>query len=524
MNNENNIFENNENIGFESGEANTPVSEPDVFNEQETVFEAEQATDAAEPEITEAVFAPIKTEAQSSPYEAVSPYQNPNQSPYTSPAPPTSGNKSGKGGHKALFITLWVLVGVFGVSLVSICAFALGALVSNGSSVYDYFLNPSTPSATQPETEPSDDGKDDSGSFWDDFFGGDDKTPEETEPSDDKNAVESPDDADIYSQDGNVTLNKYPADKEDTSKYNTQSAYKKVSPSTVGIVCYEGNDDENIVSQGTGIVITKDGYIATNSHVIGDSKTAYNIQVVLSDSKIYEAKVVGFDTRTDLAVIKISADNLTPAEFVDSDLVTIGEDVIAIGNPGGIEFQNSITRGIVSAKDRALDLSTQVDYIQTDAAINPGNSGGPLCNLQGQVIGINSAKIASSEFEGMGFAIPSRTVKQVVDDLIKQGYVSGRVKIGISGTPVTKEEAQANNVPRGILVAEIVKDGPCYHTKIKANDIITALDGKEVTSFEQIYKILTEYSAGDEITLSVYRIESAETFDVKIILQEDKGQ
>ena len=191
------------------------------------------------------------------------------------------------------------------------------------------------------------------------------------------------------------------------------------------MVCYEDSFSKEPASQGTGIVLSEDGYIATNSHVIGDSRSLYYVEVVTNEGTTYEAKVIGYDSRTDLAVLKINAKGLTPAQFCDSEYVEVGQDVIAVGNPGGIEFQNSLTRGVVSALNRELSLSSQVTYIQTDAAINPGNSGGPLCNMYGQVIGINTAKISSSSYEGMGFAIPSRTVKEIVDDLIAKERLAG---------------------------------------------------------------------------------------------------
>ena len=416
------------------------------------------------------------------------------QYPYYAPQVAPQPQKR-SAGATVMMICLWVLLGLFSLATIGTVGYFIGQAEGNNTSPYkeNPFIDFFSP------TEPKEDEEND-------------KTPEPTEAVDDPY---------LYG-DGEITLNPYPADKNDSAKYNNQTAFEKVSPSAVGIVCYKGEDRKVTMGTGTGIIINTDGYIATNSHVIGDSKTAYVVDVVLADGNTYEAKVVGIDTRTDLAVIKIDAKNLVPAEFADSNLASIGEDVIAVGNPGGMEFQNTLTRGVISAKDRTLDLSTQVKYIQTDAAINPGNSGGPLCNLYGQVIGINSAKISSEEYEGMGFAIPSRTVKEVVDDLIKQGYVSGRVKIGIMGTAVTATEAMYNNIPQGIMISEVIKDGPCDNGKVKAGDIVVSLDEYEIKSFNDIFTALTNYSEGDKATLKVYRPDIEDYVEIEIVLQADR--
>jgi len=415
------------------------------------------------------------------------PYTSPYNAPSNNPQPYTAERKKRGAGSKVMLTLLWVLLGVFSIAIIGSCGYYIGLKDNRDLPIRD---NPIT-----------------------DLL----KPTEPTEPQ----TTEAVDDSYLFG-DGEIVLNPYPSDKGDTSKYNNQSAFEKVSPSAVGIMCYKNEEKEALMGQGTGIIVNTDGYIVTNSHVIGDSKSAYIINVILSDGNSYFAEVVGFDTRTDLAVIKIKAEGLVPAEFADSDLASIGEDVIAVGNPGGIEFQNTLTRGVISAKDRTLDLSTQVKYIQTDAAINPGNSGGPLSNLCGQVIGVNSAKIASEEYEGMGFAIPSRTVKEVVDDLIKQGYVSDRVKIGVMGTAISANEAKYNNVPQGILVSEVIEGGPCDNGAVKPNDIVVAIDDYEIKSFNDIYTALTNYREGDKATLKLYRIDTEEYFETEIVLQADR--
>lgn len=417
--------------------------------------------------------------------------------PYTpsSPYPYSQPPKKKSKGARIMLTCFWVLLGIFTTAIVGTVGYCIGAKS-------DLFMTPQKHDFT-----------------FGDFF-------EPTKPQDSTQATQAfeaaPEDNSYLFGNGEIVLNSYPTE-EDSSKYNTRSAFEKVSPSTVGIVIYSKNDKTSVAGQGTGIIINTDGYIATNSHVIGDSTSRYITEVVLNDGNTYEAKVVGYDTRTDLAVIKITAQGLVAAEFANSDLVCVGEDVIAVGNPGGIEFQNTLTRGIISAKDRTLGLSTQVKYIQTDAAINPGNSGGPLCNIYGQVIGINSAKIASEDYEGMGFAIPSKTVKEVVDDLISQGYVSGRVRIGITGTAISSTQAKYNNVPRGILISQVSEGGPCDNGQVLKGDIVVSLDDCEIVSFNDIYTALTNYSSGDKATLKLYRPSTEEYYETEIILQSDMG-
>ncbi len=318
------------------------------------------------------------------------------------------------------------------------------------------------------------------------------------------------------------------------TEYSAQYAYEVLSPSVVGISCYEKGltlAADGASSEGTGIVVTSDGYIATNSHVIGDSKTTYEVYVTLGNGNQLEAMVVGFDTKTDLAVLKIdpAGEELKPATFADSEKVFVGQDVVAIGNPGGSAYSNSITRGIVSALNRSVSTFSYVDYIQTDAAINPGNSGGPLANLYGQVIGVNTIKIVDEEYEGMGFAIPSVTVKKICDDLINQGYVSGRVRIGIVGQELTSAVAASSGLEQGgILIVEFSADSPFNGTEAKPNDIITAFNGATVTSFSELYKELDKYEPGDEVVVTLYRAgqgtKKGKSIEVTIKLLADLGE
>ncbi len=305
-----------------------------------------------------------------------------------------------------------------------------------------------------------------------------------------------------------IKLAALPADKDD-EKYTTQNAYESVSPSVVTVMCYEDeitDNEKDVVAQGTGTIISADGYIVTNAHVIGNSKH-YIVNIVLNNSDSYPAKVIGYDTWTDLAVLKIDAKDLKAVTFADSDLIEIGDKVIAIGSPGGVKFQNSLTAGIVSAVDRELSINKYVRYIQSDAAISPGNSGGPLCNIYGQVIGITSAKTIATNYENMSFSIPSRTVAEIVGDLMRHGYVQGRTRIGFTGSEVSKEEVMYYGYPEGVVVTEIDGEGALAGTDIKEGDIITEIDGETVTSFQDIYNVLANHKPGDKVSVKAIRIE-----------------
>lgn len=315
----------------------------------------------------------------------------------------------------------------------------------------------------------------------------------------------------------------------DSADYNARKAFKAVEKSVVGIVTYTGKVgiEEDAEGEGTGIIVTEDGYIVTNSHVISDTKDI-GVEVITSDGQSYSAVVVGYDSRTDLALLKINAADLKPVEFVNSDQIEVGQDALAVGNPGGINYSNSLTRGAVSALNRTVSSNSMVTYIQTDAAINPGNSGGPLLNIAGQVMGINTIKIANTDYEGMGFAIPSNTVIEIVNDLMTQGYVSGRVKLGIIGQAVSPYLAEIYDVPRGIMIDEISEGSVFEDTDAKVDDIITGINGAEITNFSQLYSELEKYEPGQTVTVSLYRGNSSgsggKTIEVDVILTADLGE
>lgn len=309
-----------------------------------------------------------------------------------------------------------------------------------------------------------------------------------------------------------------------------KEVYDKVLVSTVTIkadVPIGGGQTGSSV--GTGIIISEDGFIITNSHVIGNTKSS-GITVITSDGKEYPAVAVGFDKATDLAVIKTDDHNYTPAEIGDSSSLSIGDWVMAIGNPGGSSFSGSLTRGVVSGLERSVGYSNDktMTYIQTDAAINPGNSGGPLVNMYGQVVGINTSKIVQEYYEGMGFAIPSAAAKGIVDELLSAGYVSGRVRLGITGSTVDAQTAMMYGCPPGIAIAAINDDSSFANSGAQAGDVITQVDGEAVDSLEALTAKFLNYKPGDKAEVTLYRLNEnggqGSEFKVKITLLEDKGE
>lgn len=269
---------------------------------------------------------------------------------------------------------------------------------------------------------------------------------------------------------------------------------------------------------GSGIILSSDGYIVTNHHVIDGAK---DISVTLNTGDEYPASLVGADAKTDLAVIKISASDLTVATLGDSSACSAGELAVAIGNPLGQELAGTVTVGVISAVNRTIqtDDGTQVGLLQTDAAINPGNSGGALVNGYGEVIGINTMKFSGSGVEGIGFAIPINTAKPIIADLISNGYVKGRPLIGISIREISPELAAVNDMPAGLYVAEVSKGSAADKAGIKKGDIIVAVQDKIVESTKEINDIRDKYSAGDTIKIEVSR--DGQTMQFNVVLQED---
>lgn len=295
-----------------------------------------------------------------------------------------------------------------------------------------------------------------------------------------------------------------------------QAIYEKCIPSTVSILCQLPRGS----ATGSGVVLSADGYVITNYHVV-EGATA--VEVLFTDGRQLQARMVGGDKLSDLAVLQVEATDLVPAEFGDSDSLRVGDTVVAIGDPLGVELRGTMTDGIVSAINR--DLTTDgrtLTLIQTNAALNSGNSGGPLINCYGQVVGINTMKIgdyvSAAGVEGLGFAIPSTTVKLIVDQLISQGYVSGRPDLGIQGVGVPEYYQFYYRMPAGVYVNAVAVGSDAEAKGIQVKDIILAVDGVRVTDTDEIESILYNYKPGDEVTLVVYR--AGRQYEVQIVLGE----
>lgn len=288
----------------------------------------------------------------------------------------------------------------------------------------------------------------------------------------------------------------------------------KVIPSVVCIQNYQqsqsqlpfaqtlsGEEQLTLAAEGSGIVYTEDGYIITNAHVVENSSL---LKVVLNNEEVYEAKLIGSDADTDLALLKIEATGLTPIEVGDYDALAVGDFVMAVGNPGGMEFSSSVTFGIVSAKDRPMDIDGgyTMNTIQTDAAINPGNSGGALVNMDGKLVGINSAKYVATGYEGLGFSITVEEALPIVESLKEYGEVKGRSRLGVTGMIIDELVANRYGLTPGFYVNEVTNENA---GTLKAGDVITAVDGAEVSSESDIKNALQKKQAGDSVTIKYWR-------------------
>ncbi len=298
------------------------------------------------------------------------------------------------------------------------------------------------------------------------------------------------------------------------------SIAKKVGPSIVGIRMvtqsprswYYGDAMSQSKYEGSGIIISSNGYIMTNYHVIqyADPKNSISkntaLEVFLPDNRQAIAKFIGGDQRSDLAVIKIEMDNLPEAKLGDSDALEVGELAVAIGNPLGLEFQGSVTAGVISALNRTISIDDRtLNLIQTDAAINPGNSGGALVNAKGEIIGINTAKISLSGVEGLGFAIPMNEAKPIIDQLIMFGYVKGRPFVGISGREITDSISRQYNLPVGIYILEVVPDSGAEKAGIRKDDILVSIAGKDIRTMKDLDNIKETYKANDTVDVIIVR-------------------
>ncbi len=311
--------------------------------------------------------------------------------------------------------------------------------------------------------------------------------------------------------------------EDDGVRFTPQGVAKFVGPSIVSVVVYEKGNNISPIGQGSGIIISSDGYIITNAHVI---EGAYKLKVILDDERELEVKIVGKDTKTDIGVLKASGvTDLVAADLGDANQLELGEPVVAIGSPDGLS--GSITLGVISGLNRQIEVEGQVmrNCIQTDAAINPGNSGGALVNMFGQVIGITSSKYADVYYEGMGFAIPITEARPIIDDIITKGYVSGRIRIGIVFQGISEASARINEIEAGICIVEIAEDCDIFNSGLEIGDIITEVDGKKVYDYESLIEAIGDKKPNDICTAKVYRksIVSGEDtwFDIEFKLMED---
>lgn len=297
-----------------------------------------------------------------------------------------------------------------------------------------------------------------------------------------------------------------------------QSIYEKCIASVVSISCRSNMGE----SSGTGVVISSDGYIVTNCHVV---EGAQYLRVLFSDGRQLDASIVGTDAVSDLAVLHVYANDLIAAEFGNSDTLRVGDTVVAIGDPLGVELRGTMTDGIVSAINR--DITTQgrpMTLIQTNAALNSGNSGGPLINCYGQVIGINTMKIgdymSSAGVEGLGFAIPSVTVEEIVNQLLSQGYVSGRPDLGIACETVSSFLQIYYNIPQGVYITAVSSGSNAQQLGISAGDIILSFDGVRITDTQTLNSLLYTHNAYDTVPIVIYR--SGNQYQLTLTLDEAK--
>lgn len=339
----------------------------------------------------------------------------------------------------------------------------------------------------------------------------------------------------VFSVDGNVTSTTQQTDKESAENINitvnetassvSEAVAQKCGNSVVGIrtttsvSSFFGGSEEQ-TGDGSGVIYTSDGYIITNYHVIKDavqsSKSKIDVFIGTNSSDSYSATVIGYNISCDLAVIKINATNLTPVEFDNSDELKVGQQVITIGAPGGLEFMGSVTSGIISGLDRTVSTNSALKLIQIDAAINPGNSGGALLNTQGKLIGINSSKIVAEEFEGMGFAIPSNTVKEKCDKIIsRKSDSSAYLGVSISST-YTSQVLSFYGYPSGAVVSSVAEGSPAAKAGIERGDIITEFNGVKISEYTVLNDVLYDCDAGDTVAVTIYRSGKYYNTDIKL--------
>ncbi len=299
----------------------------------------------------------------------------------------------------------------------------------------------------------------------------------------------------------------------------------KVNPSIVSIMVYSPSSSE--YGSASGVVYSKEGYIVTNDHIYDGIPNA-KFLVRFSDGSECKASYVAGDVRSDLAVLKLDEKkgSLTPATFGNSDQIVMGEEVLALGYSSQYGDSVTLTKGIISAPKRRVRSSTTnyaSTFIQTDATINPGNSGGALCNLHGQVVGITSSKLAGDEYDAVSYAIPTTTMKKVVSSLIADGSVSYRAKLGITYSEIGTVAAEINKVPKGIYIGTISTDSGLYNKGFNEGDVITHVNGKEITSGDVLLDVIDTSNAGDSIELTIYLTAKKTSKTISVKLGQDKG-
>jgi serine protease Do len=332
-----------------------------------------------------------------------------------------------------------------------------------------------------------------------------------------------PEEASVYSESpavSSIQITQTPQSRENIPAeggLSLQDIYTKNIGSVVSIICQTRSGSNT----GTGVVLSQQGYLVTNAHVVED---AQSVTVQLTDNRSFQASLVGSDEISDLAVLHIPAEDLIPAVFGDSSALRVGDTVTAIGDPLGVEFRGSFTDGIISAinRDVAVDGRT-MNLIQTNAALNSGNSGGPLINCYGQVIGINTMKIGvfanTSGVEGLGFAIPSATVKDIVDQIINQGYVSGRPTLGISGDALSSFYQYYYRMPPGLYITKVDSGSYAAYYGIEEGDLLLSIDDHRITDMESLNTVLYNHQVGDIVTVVIYR--GGQQYSVELTLIEN---
>lgn len=392
---------------------------------------------------------------------------------YNAPVP----KKKGNGGK----IAIGIIVGILAVFVVSVTA--ISAYIALSGESFET-TDPSENNNSVVTTAPDNQGETEDEVVLDE--NGDESVDAiaEDNTSDSTSGRDYPTLEQLITSDGDLTLTEI---------------YEKVSPSVVGVSSTTSSGS----ATGTGIILSEDGYILTCAHVVED---ATSIAIVDADMNQYEATLIGEDSQSDIAVLKIDAEGLTAAELGTSGNLKVGEAAIVIGNPLGYDLYGSMSVGIVSGLNRTLNVNGKdMALIQTDASVNSGNSGGPMVNASGQVIGIISAKVSSSYGEGLGFAIPIDDALPIINDLMQYGYVTGRPSIGITGEDITVYVAFYYGIPQGVMVRYVEPDSGADIAGVQAYDIIVGVNDETITSMDELTNIKNNYSVGDTITLNIYR-------------------